>query len=101
MHRLAIYSFHGVLKSSRHLLTRRTANGDMAVDKTTAIVVSAILFGAFVLIWILTLIFCKCREPSSESTSRSDRRFTPEEERMIRQNSERRAKNYRDGPVPL
>lgn len=69
----------------------------MALDKKTALVVSAVLFGVFFSFWILSLIFCKCREPNDESTSRySNRRFTPEEERMIRQNSERRAQNYRD-----
>lgn len=80
---------------------RRESNSKMAVDKTTAIVVSAILFAALVLLWILSLVFCICRSPSSDSIGRPDRRFTPEEERMIRQNSERRAKQYRDGSMAV
>ena len=71
------------------------------VDSATAIVVSAILFGGFVLIWILSLVFCKCRGSSEEKPSYIDRRFTPEEERMIRQHSERRAKQYKDGALDL
>lgn len=66
----------------------------------TAIVVSAILFGGFVIIWILSIVFCVCRDSSDEKLS-SNRRFTPEEERMIRQNSERRAQKYKDGTVDL
>lgn len=62
------------------------------VETTTAIVVSAVLFGVFILIWILSMVFCKCRESSNKSYA--ERRFTAEEERMIRQNSERRAKQY-------
>lgn len=73
----------------------------MAVDKTTAIVVSAVLFAALVLIWILSLAFCVCRSPRGEAMFRPDRRFTPEEERMIRQNSERRAHKYRDGSMAV
>lgn len=66
----------------------------------TAIVVSAILFGGFVIIWILSIVFCVCRDSSDEKLN-SNRRFTPEEERMIRQNSERRAQKYKDGTVDL
>ena len=80
---------------------RRDSNKKMAVDKTTAIVVSAILFAALVLIWILSLVFCICRSPNSDLIGRPDRRFTPEEERMIRQNSERRAKQYRDSSMAV
>ena len=71
------------------------------VDALTAIVVSAVLFGGFVLIWILSMVFCLCRESSDEKHNYSDKRFTPEEERMIRQNSERRAQKYKDGTVDL
>jgi len=83
-----------------HPASLQKANRNM-VEATTAIVVSAVLFGAFVLFWILTMVFCKCRESSEHSSSYIDRRFTPEEERMIRQNSERRAKQYKEGAVDL
>ena len=71
------------------------------MDTTGAIVLSSVLFGVFVIVWILSLVFCKCRESSDEKPSYIDRRFTPEEERMIRQNSERRAQQYKDGAVDI
>ena len=48
------------------------------------------------------MVFCICRESSDEKhTYNSDKRFTPEEERMIQQNSERRAQKYKDGTVDI
>ena len=73
------------------------------VDAITAIVVSAILFGGFVILWILSIVFCLCNESLDEKSSHTatDRRFTPEEEQMIRRNSERIAQNYREGIADL
>ena len=73
------------------------------VDAITAIVVSAILFGGFVILWILSIVFCLCNESldGKSSHTATDRRFTPEEEQMIRRNSERIAQNYREGIADL
>ena len=73
------------------------------MDSITAVIISAILFGGFTILWILLLVFCACRESRDEGSAYSpnDRRFTPEEEQMIRRNSERIAQNYREGIVDL
>jgi hypothetical protein len=69
----------------------------MAGDHTAAIVLSSILFGVFLVVWVLAVYFCKCRKPKTQElhpniTRRSYSPGTEEREAMIRRSLREKTK---------
>lgn len=70
----------------------------MAKDHTAAIVISSLLFGVFLIVWVLTLYFCKCRKPKTQelqpnTTRKSYNPGEEEREAMIRRSLREKQKN--------
>ena len=51
--------------------SKNTFCSNMALDATTAVVISSTLFGSFVVLWILTICLCECRSKQGSARKQS------------------------------